>query len=250
MFRSLSRPVTDALVEAVLALLLEYQYRAGYAAAQADLLRATDEYLDGLGQDRGYERAEGEQNADFRERVLDIPDVATAWAVRVVVNGILALYTSSRAQVFETGLDRWFVGVSSASATWRSFLNRNPEYPTRLYEQDEPENGVALPDNEPKRPRLFSDNLGRQFMVIVPDLAGLHDSPAALYSSAFQGSGVQDARLGDIAAHLGTGATSTVAAFVTGSTATADTVYQAIVNAVEQIRGHGMRWILMTDPSL
>jgi hypothetical protein len=250
MVRALDQPVTDALVEGLYQLVLAYQHEASYAAAQSDILRATDQYLDGLGQDRGYERAEGEKNEDFRSRVLNIPDLATGWAIRLVVNGILAAYTTSEAQVFDATLDRWFVAVSSPTAIWRSFLNRNPEYPDRLYEQDEAENGAAIPNNEPKRPRLFSDALGRQFMVIVPDLAGLHDDPACIYSSALQGGGGEDARLGGIAMHLGAGTGSVAAAFLVGSTATAETVYQAIVNAVERIRGHSVRWILMTDPSL
>jgi hypothetical protein len=250
MVRALDQPVTDALVEALYWLILYYQHDAGYAAAQSDLLRATDEYLDGLGQDRQYERAENESNDDYRARILDIPDMVTGWAIRVAVNGILAPFTSSEAQVIDTALDRWFIRSTSTPELWRAFINRNPEYPTRLYEQDLAENGVAIEQNEPKRPRLFSDRLGRQFMVIVPDLGGLNDDPAAIYSSAFQGAGAQDARFGDIAMHVGAGSSTLAATFLTGSTATAQSVYQAIVNAVNQIKGHSMRWILMSDPSL
>jgi hypothetical protein len=250
MLQSLSQPVTDGLVEALYWLILYWQHDAGYAASQADLLRATEEYLDGLGQDRGKERGEGETDLEYRARIIDIPDLVTGVAIRIVVNGILSAFTASECQVFEPALDRWFVAPSSAGATWRSFLERNPEYPDRLYEQDAAENGASIANNEPKRARVFSDRIGRQFMVIVPDLTGLHDSPASLYSSAFQGTGAQDARYGDIAAHLGAGTSSSVAAFLIGSTTTATTVYQSIVNAVNQIKGHSMRWILMTDPSL
>ena len=250
MVAALSQPVTDALVEALYFLILYYQHDAGYAAAQGDLLRATEEYLDGLSQDRSYERGEGELDPAFRERVLDIPDMATGFALRTVINGILAPFTSSRAQVIDTALDRWFVRSSGAGAARRSFVNRNPEYPTRLYEQDAADNGASIADNEPKRPRLFSDRLGRQFMVIVPDLSGLHDSPASVYSSAFQGASPEDARLGGIAMHLGAGTSGETAAYLIGSTATAESVYQSIVNAVNQIKGHSMRWILMSDPSL
>ena len=38
-------PVRDAVVAAILAMAIAYQERAGYAAAQSDVLRAVDTYL-------------------------------------------------------------------------------------------------------------------------------------------------------------------------------------------------------------
>jgi hypothetical protein len=243
------QPVTDALAETLLAVVLAYQHRSAYAAAQADIQRSTEEYLDGLGQDRTYERGETEDNPDYRARILDFPDLVAGWAIRAVVNALLAPFTATTCHVFEPTLDRLFIGPPSG-ADWNSFIGRNPEYPTRFYEQDAADNGgYFIAGNEPGAARCYDDHAGRLFHVRIPDLAGLHDDPASVYSSVSLGN-PDPRQSGTIAMHIGDGSNSNVAAYLTASSAEAQSVYQAIINAVDQIKGHTVRWILEVDPSM
>ena len=243
-------PVLDALVAGLLGMLVKHQGLADYAAAQADVTRATDEYLDGLGGDRGSHRASGELNADYRARTTAWKEVATPNAIASVINEILSPVTTSEAQVFESILDRWYVtdgtdGAGGAPAFF-SFVGDGltemcPNYPDRLYEDDEASNGdYVRPQSSPGGALAFSDSAGRMFVVRVPELNDV-DAPR-VYAS--DGTPVDEPGM------YATDGTGDGLAFVSNDYLTADETYQAIVDAVQRIKGHGIRFKLLVDRKL
>jgi hypothetical protein len=161
-----------ALADALFEILLESQYRGSYAAAQSDIRRATAAYLSELGADRSILQAVGEEQEDFRSRVLTLEAGGTLEAIRLAVNAVLSRYTTSTCQVIETPLDRWFVG--DGSENWHGCVGDgiSPSYPDRLYESESSRNeGDSIEGCEPLGARVFGDALGREFMVLVPDIS-------------------------------------------------------------------------------
>lgn len=233
-------PVRDAVVESLAAMLLAYQERADYAAAQSDPSRATGASLRGLAADRGIYAQDGEGNESIRTRIYSVPDVVTPGAILAAVNSILAQYTTKEAKIFESVTDRLF--LSDGTATWHSFLTDgdsdiDPQYQDRRYdERDNAGPGGAW---------LFSEHVGRYFILRVPDLAGINDGDGFMFD------GTQGV-LADVGLWIddGSDADGSSAGFIYQGFSDALSVYQAIVNTVERIRGHGVRWMLRVDPKL
>jgi hypothetical protein len=241
------RPITDALADSLLAILLECQYRGSYAAAQSDVARAVGRYLAELGAERQFSQATGELAADYRARILEIEQGSTLVAIRAAVNAILAPHTESTCQVIEPALDRWFVGVEGSGAVWHGCVGAgiSPSYPTRLYPSEVDRNGgESLPYSEPLGARVFGDHQGRLFMVIVPRLEGLgSDSCVWDYTGERPDWGL-------FCSSEGGGMPGELRGFVREESTTAIAVYRAIENAVHTLAGHSCRWSMLTSEYL
>lgn len=258
-------PVRDALLAGLTAALVTYQERAGYAAAQSDVLRATGSYQVGLGQDRGVYRQATETVLQYRARILSIPNLVTPAAILAAVNSILAPFTTVRAQVFESILDRWYVrkgpgGGAPPTTGFHSFVYRtstknpsSPYYPDRLYEQDAAENdGLFRPQSNPGGARVFGDTVGRMFMFRIPPLSAIDGNFVAVYDTSENvpypqptiqpGAGMFVYRAGSAGSPYG--------AYVRSVSATAASVYAALVNTISRLHAQSIRWRLEVDPTL
>ena len=246
-------PVLDALAKGLLAMLREHGRRADYAAAQADVTRATDIYLDGLGNDRTSPRAAGEPDYEYRLRTCAWKEIATPTAIIATANAILAPHTTAQPQLFESILDRWYVHDGTdgdgGPAAYTAFVgdglsNVAPSYPDRLYRDDIAANeGFVRPQSSPGGAIVFEDGNGRMFVLRIPELNDT-DSPR---SFAFA-DGATDSE--GFFVSDGTGGPSEGLAFVSNNYRTADETYQAIANSVQQIKGHGVRFLLLVDRKL
>src|SRR5712692_5779116 len=87
-------PVRDALCTALAAAAIRHQELGAYAAAQCDVLRATDQYLIGLAQDRGFYQQPNEAQEAFRQRLIAIPSLVTPTAIVTLVNALLSPHTT------------------------------------------------------------------------------------------------------------------------------------------------------------
>jgi len=242
-------PVRDAIRTALTAMFRWYQRAARYAAAQSDILRATDIYLDGLGQDLQAFKQLGEDEEGYRTRALSVPDVVTPEAVLAAVGDVLAPYTDVLPQYAECVLDQWF--LEDGTATWSSHVwNRNndhaPNYPDRLYaDQEDVNGGYARPQSNPAGalPMLQTSTPGREFIFRIPDLANVDNNVAYAFSDAAG----TDALFG---LFVGDGTEAVDMTFVFSTAETEDAIYAAVINAVERIKPHGTRWTLYVDPNL
>jgi hypothetical protein len=240
--RSDSAPVRDALASALVHVLRAYRKLSGYAAQQCDITRATGIYLESLCAEHGIFKQGGETDDQLRVRALTTPDLVTPAAILAAANTVLALYTAGRAQYAESAQDRWF--VHDGTAGWHSFIGAQPQYFARLYPADAAANGgFVRPSSEIGGAWVFGDACGRFFVLRVPVLTGLADAHAFV---AADQTAPPDAR-----SFVGDGSSKASAAmFVYVSPSTALAAYQAIANAVNRIRAHSVRWMLLADPKL
>lgn len=236
--RATIAPVRDALNLAQAEMFKAYQTAASSAAKQTSLLTASEQYLDGLGPERsGVTRQPGESDENYLARILTTPEVVTKNAIVDAINADLAPYTVTECQVFESGLDRWF--VTDGSLPWHSFIGSNPTYSDRLY----PEDGGARLNSMPGGAWAFGDTVGRYFVARIPALTGLDDEHAFILT----GGGTFFADGSDTS---GSESSGDVAGFVWADRQTSIEVYRQIVGDVEKIKGQGMRWQLLVDPRL
>jgi hypothetical protein len=245
--RADTAPVQDAIVDSHTALQFAYQEATEYALAQADVGRATEEYLDGLADDRGFARALHETNSELRDRVEAFPALVTPEAIRQAINQILARFTTKQCEVFEF-IDRWF--VNDGTTSWHSFVATatqfaGPSYPERFFSGDAPQQGGKfVPNSDPGGAWVFSDTIGRHFVVRVPDLSGIgitftYGDPDPEIDET-----IQDRW------YVGDGSSSTNTSYINGDIGTALGVYQAIESTVNAIAGHSIRWSMWADPRL
>jgi len=281
-----SAPVRDALIAAMVAMFLTYQDFAAFAAAQSDVLRATGIYLDGLLEDRGIKRQPGEIDDDYRARGLAFQAVVTPAAILAAVNAILAPVSNVQCQYFEAGLDRAFLGsdwiifpiLPAPHDRGKAFVGTTPQYVDRLYAYDVATNGAARANSDPGGMWLFSDCIGRYFVLRVPDLASLDRILQLAYSGALLSVddtlppelggatpstfptppvGSLSPNLGGQGLFLGNGsntsgaeADGSVATFMYSSSTSSYQIYQLIANTVERLKGQSIRWMLYVDPNL
>jgi hypothetical protein len=276
-------PIRDAVLAAIAAMFagqgyaLGYQDLAAYCAAQSDVLRATGIYLDGLFEDRDIRRQVGETDADYRTRGLAFQVVVTTDAIVAAVNSILAPASDKECQVFDATLDRAFLFSTDMPRPF-SAPGVQPQYLDRLYHEDLAVNGVARDNAEPGGMWVFSDAIGRYFVVRIPDLAPIDallqlcysgtkldpgdktvpelggatpssspQPPPGYLSAAIGGTGLYT---GDGTNAAGSEADGSVATFLYSNTTDSSRVYETIVNTIERIKGHSIRWMLYVDPSL
>lgn len=267
--------VRDALIAALREILLRYQVLTAYAADQCDIATATGEYLESLANERDVFKQPGEDDEVLRARVLTAPELVTPTAILAAANAILAALTTVKAEYFESALDRMF--LTNGSASFHSFFADSPQYPDRLYKDDAPLNGGVYRANaRPGGPWLFSDNVGRYFVLRVPaidpaDVALAYDgtklatTDAAVpelgggdlpFAGALQlgqlppNSGGRGPFLADGSNTSGAEADGSDATFLYTGVSDPVSIYQSIANAVERIKAHSIRWQLFVDPTL
>lgn len=246
--------IRDALVDALAALLQEWEARSDYAAALSDPSRAIERYLVALAGDRGSSMAPGEDEEAFRERTFQAQQCVTEASIIAGVNAILAPFTDLLCQLNDAALDRWFIndGTDGAGgpAKWHSFLDAAPEYPDRLYSDQAAINGGYFrPSSEVGGARVYGDSLGRHFLLRVPDL-GFQDSDAAFSFSDLLAAGT-DLGGGSVeiagGMFVGDGSDPEVGAFLNSATANALAVYRAIGNFINAVAGQSIRWSMLSD---
>lgn len=237
-------PVRDDVAEAAAGILLRYQERSAYAAAQSDGTRATGIYLDGFLSDAGLPRQAGEKDEDARDRLYSPQQVVTPNAVKAAVDSILAAAgMSKRCVVFESVLDRWFVFDGTAPLDGpHSFVTDgtvalDPQYPDRRYN--------LRPDSGPGGAWAFGDHFGRWMIVRVPVV-----SLPAFGAFAWRGDDFQVPEQLGFFVTDGTHTAGDDNGFVFSGNAEAADVYQAIVNVVERIKGAGIRVTMVIDPKI
>lgn len=245
-------PVRDAIAAALAEVFLEYQRRADYASAQSDVLRSTGRYLDEFFEKRGIYRALGESDPDLRARGLAIQDYVTPTAILAATDSLLAPYTKVKSRYAESIHDRWFVH-DGGDHPWHSHVyshagTNTPTYPDRLYPRDAAANGgYACPQREPMGAMAFGGHGGRQFLLRVPDLSPIDDA----FSSVWSQNHVAEPQ----AAHgffIRTGVVTGggVGTFIRQNPGTAQRVYETIINTIDRIKAHSIRWVLIADPRL
>lgn len=217
-------PVRDAFLEAWTAGFVKYQKIASYAAAQSDPMRATGDYLLDFADEHGVIPAIDDTEEDIRAQLFATPEIVTPQAILDGVNGILANYTTKTAYYHEYELDGMFVQATSVGSPWCSFAGAAPNYPDRYYDADPAYAPVGcVPWNG--RPRSF--------VLRIPVLGLNADQYAyvntvATSSGPFAGSGFYVFKSNDIASD----------------------VYASIVRLVDRIKGQGMTWTMIADPSI
>jgi hypothetical protein len=274
-------PVRDGLVAALHAINLRYQELVGYAAAQCDPARATEQYLRGLGDDRGIYAQPGEDPEAFRARLLEVPDLVAPTAILAAANAILAPHTALTAKYFESIRDRAYLFDDAIYFT-RAYLGASPDDPHRPYDGTplaqmpfNPDGAYTLEGCDPGGLWLFSDMVGRYLVVRVPELQA--PDLALMYNG-------QPLQVGELAPELGGGdipytgtlvagqlmpetggrglflhdgsntggseADGTCATFLYDDTTDPLSIYQAIANVVDRIKGHSIRWALWVEPNI
>ena len=226
-------PVRDAIVEMQTAVLMAYQSASAYAAAQCDPTRATGVYLAGHAAEVGVFRQDREEDEPLRDRLFAPPAVVTPVNLRAAADAVLAPYTTTRSILWESVVDRLYVGDGTtawSAPVWDGTVDQPPDYPDRRY----------LPRGacSPGAAFTFSDNEGRFFVLRIPDLSEADDVAGYAYDGSTSGG---------LFVFDGTGL---FPSFVYAGGATSDAINAAIINAIDGIRGHGIRWQLTVDAKL
>lgn len=226
-------PVREALLEAQLAMHLAWQDRSAYAAEQADPHRATEDHLDGFGDDRDVPRRADEDDETYRARMLAPAVLATPVVLRARASALLARYSPIKPHLFEGALDRWFIGDGGAPL---AFLEARPEYVDRYYD-DRPQSsppGMWVTDTE-----------GRLLVVRMPVLSTATEARAFVLDNSVD----ETASGADWGWYIGDGS-GALTSFVWDAAALPLEVYNALAAELDTIKGQGVRTLLITDPNL
>ena len=244
--RPAQHPVLDALLEALTEIAIAWQDVGSKAADQSDVATATDQYLNGLADDRGFHRAIAEDNNPFRDRVEEVPRAVDAVSIRAAADAILAPFTAVKTKLFDSILDRLF--ITDGTASFHSFIADSPQYPDRLYPDDAALNGGAVrAQSDPGAARAFTDRSGRFFVLRVPDISQIDSDHMFVLDTSDPSPGVIDP---SIRSFIGDETQSDPASYAAYGTATALQIFQRVADAVQAIVGHGFRWELTVDPTL
>lgn len=243
-------PVRDALVAGETAQQLAYEDASGYAAAQSDPLRATGEYLEEIGgYERGVNKAAGESDTSYRNRINSTPNTVDPNDIIAVVNTILAPFTNISARYSERS-DGCF--PSSPTDVWSCHVfavadggpNAVPNYPDRKYS--------TITNRRPMGAMINADEGGRWFFLRVPDISSIDSSVAAVFQQGSPPAPPENppGGAGFWVGNPADGVNAQNITFTQNITQTSSSIYQSIVDAVEAIRGQGVRWTLFVDPNL
>lgn len=248
-------PVRDALIHAHAAQQEAYQAKSAYASSQADIRTATGRFLAALARDRGFQKQAGESADDFRARVLGIPLAVTPEVIVATVNAILATVGAGECQYLESIADRFYVNATGGTGICAGVLGASPINPTRLYPEDLSVNGAERPNSSPGSAWAFSDEIGRYFVLRVPNLAALDTSIPTPWSStstaALRPVGTGSLFLYNPSTVLPTGSNALNSqCFLYFGLSTAIDTYKAINDAVTRLVGHSIRWMLISDSRL
>jgi hypothetical protein len=240
-------PVRDGIFAGLLALCAEISDWGEYAAAQADVLRATGNYEDAIGAERENFRT-GNDDTAYRSLLLSPPAVVTPAAILATVNAVLAPYTNLQAAYFEANSDRAFAYQDAdpaqaprAYAYQDTSQPQTPDYFDRLYASEAAQNvGFFCPGREPGNARVFQDDIGRYFVLRVPDLSSINAQDTPVYQEL-------PANADDF--FVGTGAAGSWTSYVLQNAVTAATLYAAVINVVLRLNGQSIRFALFVDLS-
>lgn len=228
-------PVRDAFVAGWTEGFKKYQDIAARAAAQCDPARATGDYLRDFAEERGIIPGVTESEASIRARLFATPDIVTPEAIRAEVDKLLAPYTAKASMLTELELDGVFVHDDNP-CTWDSFIGTDPDYPDRYY---------------PELPWLQahgwvpSSGYSGSFLIRVPPLED--NDTTVSYAFDFDDDGIFAGNGADVA---GSESDGSVAFSLFVDPRTADELYSTIISVVEAIKGQGINWSLVVDPSL
>jgi hypothetical protein len=237
-------PIRDDLISAMTEMFLTYQEKAEYTARQSSPLTATGIYLAGFGDDAGVHQLPGEDQEDFRTRLLATPGLVTPAAIMAAVTAIVAPYSDVLPQYLESQLDGNF--ITDGTATYDStFVGASPNYPDRLYPEQSVDDSPYRPQSEPGGFWVFADNIGRYFVLRIPDLTGADTLFAWMSDADDDASYISDGT--DLS---GAESDGSVITFMYASTLTESELYDSIVATVEAIKGHGIRFQVFVDPAL
>ena len=256
----LQAPLRDAIQDGQAALLLKYQRKSRYAAAQSDPGRATDEYLDEALEERGVYRQTGESNSAARTRMFAGQAVVSMPAIIAAANAILAQYTSVSCRYAEQS-DGWFASSPGSSWSCHAFSRADaanaahtPNYPDRLYPGAVPAGFGSLPLRRPPGLMPNIDQAGRWFLLRAPDISSLDNEIATVSNvgnSSFDAAAAAAAGRPGFFVGSGTNLADKNVTFVFSFAGqTADDVYTALISAVNALVGQGVRWSLIVDPNL
>ena len=220
-------PVRDGIVAGFTEGFKAYQNIAARAAAQCDPMRATGDCLKSFAEERQVIPGRNESEESVRARLFLAPQCVTPEAIRSGVNKLLESYTDKQCTVSELDLDGWF--VHDGTAVWDSFIGADPEYPDRYYED--------LPYRKPGG-AVPSWRYPRSFLMRIPPLEANNSNIAYVLDS---NAGIF---VGD-----DTGAAG-VAWFAFENPKTAEELYSTIVGLVSTVKGQGISWSLVVDPTL
>lgn len=244
-------PKRDAIQAGELNALLAYQRLARYAAAQSDPLRATDVYLDEIGGEHSIFRAQGDTDVTYRQRIVAGFPTVDPVDIIAVANAALAPYTNISCRYAERS-DGLFLS-NPATTTWSAHLfhlagapdggaGATPNYPDRQY--------TLIPNRRPFGAMLFESEYGRIFVLRVPDISGIDNVVAALYQLGSPAIPETPVGGGFFLGVTSDGVNAKNVTFLEPITATSAGIYQSVVDAVEAIRGHGIRWTMISDANL
>lgn len=209
-------PVRDAFAEGFAEGFIEYQNRASYASGQSDPLKATGEYLKGYAAEHEVVPDIGETEEHLRARIFASPSIVTPDAIEARINAIIAPHVCF---ISELDLDGWFIH-SDAAAVWDSFVGADPNYPDRYYDE--------LPNTLPGG-CIPSNGLPRSFFVRIPALNAQDDVLNYIGNTFFVSNTLMN---------------------IYASIKTSTDLYNAVIAAVESIKGQGISWSLLIDPRL
>lgn len=242
-------PVRDALIHAHATQQIAYQQKSDYAAQQSDIGRATGRYLAALAKDRGFTKQNNESDDDLRARALAVPDVVTPSAIVAAVNDILASVGAGECQYLESIADRFYVNATGGTGNYAGLVGATPISPDRLYPEDFANGYVTAerPNSSPGGAWAFSDEVGRYFVLRVPDLVALDTTiptPWQAASTAAQ----RPLGTGSIFARTSGGVANQ--SFVYQGITTAVDTYGRIADTVNALVGHSIRWMMISDARL
>lgn len=182
---------------------------------------------------------------DYRARIFAPPALVTPTAIKAAIDAVLAQITTKRCIVWESVLDQTY--VDDGTATWALFLGDDetvdemtPYYPDRRYAlRGQCEPGFAYTFDE--------DTNGRFFIARIPDLTPA-DAAEAYIVETTANPLLTHAFFESFFPDDGTGPAIDTSVFDGGLAS--ETAYATIINSVEAIRGHSVRWRLLVDPRL
>jgi hypothetical protein len=128
---------------------------------------------------------------------------------------------------------------------------RGPNYVERYFEDNVPQNtgGLFVEGNKAGGARLGEGTHGREFLLRVPDLAGLVDAKVTPGEGGDPAAHVNGFFLGDGSYPLSHLSGSLVLNALSGGQH-AETVYEAVASTVNALVSHSVRWTLIADPKL
>ena len=230
-------PVRDNLISGQTSMFLKFQDRASYSADQSNPDRATGIYLEGLCEDRGTIKAEGESDDSLRARTFAVPGLVTPTAIIAAVAAITSQASPKQPQYLESIQDGWY--ITNGTGNYSAYVGTGPEYPDRLYPYDANSNGGPFrPNSDPGGVWIFGDLIGRYFVIRIPNLAVadslipyvIDTDPSEFFVSGTNANNAE--------------------AFVYANPDTSAELYSAVVSTVDRLKGHGVRFQIYVDPLL